>query len=207
MSWRSHNWLGKIGSLLLTWRIFRRRSRSGKASWGAEGKRLDRGLAGGKKQFLSKGGHLSSLPTCVLGIKRLRTFDTCLLGEWLWRFTVERDALWKTAKDAAGDLAALVETLLGVEIVLLALEEGDVLAPAPAGYRVCGDFIDPFDCLLSGMGEKKKSALQLCRLVSAAGTGFFYTKWKNPKKITWKLEFRKYDPRVNRHVLFTEAKK
>ncbi|KAK3011364.1 hypothetical protein RJ639_012073 [Escallonia herrerae] len=57
------------------------------------------------------------------------------------------------------------------------------------------------------MGEKKKSALQLCRLVSAAGTGFFYTKWKNPRKITWKLEFRKYDPRVNRHVLFTEAKK
>ncbi|CAN0873031.1 50S ribosomal protein L33 [Linum grandiflorum] len=40
------------------------------------------------------------------------------------------------------------------------------------------------------------------RLVSAAGTGFFYAK----KKVMEKLEFRKYDPRVNRYVLFTEAK-
>nr|XP_043622384.1 50S ribosomal protein L33-like [Erigeron canadensis]XP_043635571.1 50S ribosomal protein L33-like [Erigeron canadensis] len=56
------------------------------------------------------------------------------------------------------------------------------------------------------MGEKKKSATILIRLVSAAGTGFFYVKKKNPRKIPTKLEFRKYDPRVNRHVLFTEAK-
>lgn len=56
------------------------------------------------------------------------------------------------------------------------------------------------------MGEKKKSATLLIRLVSAAGTGFFYVKKKNPRKIQTKLEFRKYDPRVNRHVLFTEAK-
>ncbi|KAA8516763.1 hypothetical protein F0562_017039 [Nyssa sinensis] len=44
------------------------------------------------------------------------------------------------------------------------------------------------------------------RLVSAAGTGFFYVKRKNPRRIQTKLEFRKYDPRVNRHVLFTEQK-
>ncbi|CAN0856020.1 50S ribosomal protein L33 [Linum perenne] len=44
------------------------------------------------------------------------------------------------------------------------------------------------------------------RLVSAAGTGFFYVKKKSSKKVMEKLEFRKYDPRVNRHVLFTEAK-
>ncbi|KAI3749503.1 hypothetical protein L2E82_20117 [Cichorium intybus] len=56
------------------------------------------------------------------------------------------------------------------------------------------------------MGEKKKSATIFIRLVSAAGTGFFYVKKKNPRKIQTKLEFRKYDPRVNRHVLFTEAK-
>ena len=43
------------------------------------------------------------------------------------------------------------------------------------------------------------------KLVSAAGTGFFYVKKKNPK-LPYKLEFRKYDPRVNKHVLFTEAK-
>ncbi|KAL1812813.1 hypothetical protein ACET3Z_022878 [Daucus carota] len=55
------------------------------------------------------------------------------------------------------------------------------------------------------MGNKKKAASQLIRLVSSAGTGFFYVKKKNPKNPV-KLEFRKYDPRVNRHVLFTEAK-
>ncbi|KAF7840220.1 50S ribosomal protein L33-like [Senna tora] len=44
------------------------------------------------------------------------------------------------------------------------------------------------------MGDKKKKA-QI----------FFYVKRK-PRQVTEKLEFRKYDPRVNRHVLFTEAK-
>ncbi|KAL0784434.1 hypothetical protein Bca101_000679 [Brassica carinata] len=44
------------------------------------------------------------------------------------------------------------------------------------------------------------------RLVSAAGTGFFYVKRKSSKGLLEKLEFRKYDPRVNRHVLFTEQK-
>ncbi|XAR57145.1 hypothetical protein NMG60_11025182 [Bertholletia excelsa] len=56
------------------------------------------------------------------------------------------------------------------------------------------------------MGQKKKTASVFIKLVSAAGTGFFYVKKKNPRKIPTKLEFRKYDPRVNRHVLFTEAK-
>ncbi|XP_047307095.1 50S ribosomal protein L33 [Impatiens glandulifera] len=58
------------------------------------------------------------------------------------------------------------------------------------------------------MGQKKKTASMFIRLVSAAGTGFFYVKKKNPKNFPQnsKLEFRKYDPRVNRHVLFTEAK-
>ncbi|KAJ0453884.1 putative ribosomal protein L33 [Helianthus annuus] len=48
------------------------------------------------------------------------------------------------------------------------------------------------------MGEKKKSATVLIRLVSAAGTGFFYVKKKNPRKIQTKLEFRKYDPRTKK---------
>ncbi|XP_077218608.1 ribosomal protein L33 family protein [Tasmannia lanceolata] len=57
------------------------------------------------------------------------------------------------------------------------------------------------------MGKKEKSYIFI-RLLSAAGTGFFYVKRKTKKspKFTEKLEFRKYDPRVNRHVLFTEAK-
>ncbi|KAK1592237.1 hypothetical protein Q3G72_021709 [Acer saccharum] len=57
----------------------------------------------------------------------------------------------------------------------------------------------------SKMGDKKKTFM-FVRLVSAAGTGFFYVKKKSSKKLLEKLEFRKYDPRVNRHVLFTEAK-
>ncbi|BBG93239.1 Ribosomal protein L33 family protein [Prunus dulcis] len=45
------------------------------------------------------------------------------------------------------------------------------------------------------MGDKKKKATVFIRLVSAAGTGFFYVKRK-PTKVTEKLEFRKFDPRT-----------
>uniref|UniRef100_A0A7N0UEN1 Large ribosomal subunit protein bL33c n=1 Tax=Kalanchoe fedtschenkoi TaxID=63787 RepID=A0A7N0UEN1_KALFE len=62
------------------------------------------------------------------------------------------------------------------------------------------------ELLIGSMGAKKKGGAIFIRLVSAAGTGFFYVKKKNPRKIPEKLEFRKYDPRVNKHVLFTEAK-
>lgn len=55
------------------------------------------------------------------------------------------------------------------------------------------------------MGDKKKKATMFIKLVSAAGTGFFYVKRK-PSRMPEKLEFRKFDPRVNRHVLFTETK-
>lgn len=51
-----------------------------------------------------------------------------------------------------------------------------------------------------------KKNITLLRLVSSAGTGFFYVKKKNPKKITQKLSFRKYDPVVRKHVLFEEKK-
>ncbi|XP_073134005.1 uncharacterized protein [Henckelia pumila] len=63
-------------------------------------------------------------------------------------------------------------------------------------------------CSEAIMGDKKKKATMLVRLVSAAGTGFFYVVKKTKRLHTSniKLEFRKYDPRVNRHVLFTEAK-
>lgn len=46
----------------------------------------------------------------------------------------------------------------------------------------------------------------LIKLVSTADTGFFYVTKKNPKKTTEKLQFRKYDPKVRKHVLFKEAK-
>lgn len=46
----------------------------------------------------------------------------------------------------------------------------------------------------------------LIKLVSTADTGFFYVKKKNPKKLTEKLSFRKYDPKARKHVEFKESK-
>jgi len=37
-------------------------------------------------------------------------------------------------------------------------------------------------------------------------TGYFYVKKRNPRKQTEKLKFRKYDPVLRKHVLFTETK-
>ena len=44
------------------------------------------------------------------------------------------------------------------------------------------------------------------KLVSTADTGFFYVTKKNPRNITEKMTFRKYDPVVRKHVEFKEAK-
>jgi large subunit ribosomal protein L33 len=53
---------------------------------------------------------------------------------------------------------------------------------------------------------KKAAATVLVKLLSSAGTGYFYVAKKNPRKLPGKLEFMKYDPRVRRHVLFSEVK-
>lgn len=44
------------------------------------------------------------------------------------------------------------------------------------------------------------------KLVSSAGTGHFYTTSKNKRNTPNKLEFRKYDPVVRKHVVYREAK-
>jgi len=57
------------------------------------------------------------------------------------------------------------------------------------------------------------------KLVSEAGTGYYYTTTKNPRNSTEKLAFKKYDPRAphdeldangvqrkGKHVMFKEAK-
>ena len=51
----------------------------------------------------------------------------------------------------------------------------------------------------------KTNTIQI-KLVSTAGSGFYYVNRKNPKTLTDKLEFRKYDPVARKHVLFKEAK-
>ena len=53
---------------------------------------------------------------------------------------------------------------------------------------------------------KKAAATVLVKLLSQAGTGYFYVARKNPRKLPQKLEFMKYDPRVRRHVLSSEVK-
>jgi large subunit ribosomal protein L33 len=51
-----------------------------------------------------------------------------------------------------------------------------------------------------------KPSTVLIKLVSTAGTGYFYTTKKNPRSTTEKLTLRKYDPKVRKHVEFKEAK-
>lgn len=46
----------------------------------------------------------------------------------------------------------------------------------------------------------------LVKLVSTAETGFYYVTKKNTRTSTEKLEFRKYDPVVRKHVMFKETK-
>lgn len=53
---------------------------------------------------------------------------------------------------------------------------------------------------------KAKGAREKIRLESSAGTGFFYTTVKNRKNTSGKLELKKYDPVVRKHVVFKESK-
>ena len=44
------------------------------------------------------------------------------------------------------------------------------------------------------------------KMVSSADTGYFYTTTKNKRTKPEKLEMKKYDPVVRKHVMFKEAK-
>ncbi len=51
-----------------------------------------------------------------------------------------------------------------------------------------------------------KPVTQKIKLVSTAGTGFYYVTKKNPRNQTEKMSMRKYDPVVRKHVEFKEGK-
>ena len=51
-----------------------------------------------------------------------------------------------------------------------------------------------------------KPVTQKIKLLSTAGTGFFYVTKKNPRTSTEKLVFKKYDPVARKHVEFKESK-
>jgi len=44
------------------------------------------------------------------------------------------------------------------------------------------------------------------KLVSSAGTGHYYTTTKNKKNSPDKLQFKKFDPVVRKHVIYKESK-
>lgn len=47
---------------------------------------------------------------------------------------------------------------------------------------------------------------ELIKLESTAGTGTFYTITKNKKTHTEKMEVKKYDKKIRKHVTFVEKK-
>ncbi len=51
----------------------------------------------------------------------------------------------------------------------------------------------------------KASTIQI-KMISTADTGFYYVTKKNPRTQTEKLEMRKYDPVVRKHVTFKEGR-
>jgi len=44
------------------------------------------------------------------------------------------------------------------------------------------------------------------KLVSSEGTGHYYTTTKNKRTMSGKLELKKYDPVVRKHVMYKESK-
>lgn len=44
------------------------------------------------------------------------------------------------------------------------------------------------------------------KLVSSADTGHFYTTMKNKRNTPEKIEIKKFDPVVRKHVMYKEAK-
>jgi large subunit ribosomal protein L33 len=52
----------------------------------------------------------------------------------------------------------------------------------------------------------KEGPRLIIKMESTAGTGFYYTTTKNRRNTTAKLELKKYDPMVRKHVVFKEKK-
>ena len=51
-----------------------------------------------------------------------------------------------------------------------------------------------------------KPVTQKIKLLSTAGTGFFYVTKKNPRNMEGKMVVKKYDPVARKHVEFKETK-
>ncbi|XRX43166.1 MAG: 50S ribosomal protein L33 [Buchnera aphidicola (Tetraneura sorini)] len=51
-----------------------------------------------------------------------------------------------------------------------------------------------------------KSSREKIKLISSSGSGHYYTTTKNKRNTTGKLELKKYDPLIRKHVLYKESK-
>ena len=51
-----------------------------------------------------------------------------------------------------------------------------------------------------------KPTSMLVKMVSSADTGFYYVTRQNPRTKPEKMELKKYDPVVRKHVVFKESK-
>lgn len=51
-----------------------------------------------------------------------------------------------------------------------------------------------------------KGAREKIKMVSSEGTGHYYTTTKNKRTTPDKLEMKKFDPVVRKHVMYKEAK-
>ncbi|MEE1285488.1 MAG: 50S ribosomal protein L33 [Ruminobacter sp.] len=51
-----------------------------------------------------------------------------------------------------------------------------------------------------------KGGREKIRLNSSAGTGHFYTTTKNKRNMPEKMEIKKFDPVVRKHVIYKEGK-
>jgi large subunit ribosomal protein L33 len=56
------------------------------------------------------------------------------------------------------------------------------------------------------IGVRRSNMREKIKLVSSAGTGYFYTTKKNKRKNPDKLRMKKFDPVVRKHVEFVEEK-
>ncbi len=65
-----------------------------------------------------------------------------------------------------------------------------------------------YEDIMAGKPKASKSKRNsiLFKMVSTAGTGFYYLARRNPKQKTEKMVFSKYDPVVRKHVEFKEQK-
>ena len=75
---------------------------------------------------------------------------------------------------------------------------------AEQGGGFAAFFFRPFKLLREAVMAKPTTVK--IKLVSTADTGFFYVTKKNPRNITEKMTFRKYDPVARKHVEFKESK-